>query len=140
MVLTKRQRYIGMRQPGSVARNSRSNGISTETMKSSTKSEARFAVCIDNTGYLASLEMRKLYRVLPDAEAESHGQIRVVDESGEDYLYPGSSFLKLDHGASGMSLPWARVRDKPGRLFARDAVLRSLRRAAAVRRSRPKGR
>lgn len=109
-------------------------------MKSSTKSGARLAVCIDNTDYPASLEPRKLYRVLPDAQAEAHGQIRVVDESGEDYLYPGSSFLKLDLGASGMRLPWARVRDKPGRLFARDAVLRSLRRAAGVRRSRPKGR
>lgn len=107
-------------------------------MKSRTKSGARFAVCIDNTRYPASLESRKLYRVLPDAVAAAHGQLRVVDESGEDYLYPASSFLTLDLRASGMQLPWARVRDQPGRLFARDAVLRSLRRAAGRPRGKPK--
>lgn len=109
-------------------------------MKHVMKPGARFAVCIDNTNYPASLEPRKLYRVLPDATAEAHGQLRVVDESGEDYLYPGRSFLMLDLDASGMQLPWARVRDKPSRLFARDAVLRSLRRAARRRTGRSKGR
>ena len=47
-----------------------------------------FAVCIDNHGYEVSLEMRKLYEIVADADAEKHGQIRVIDESGEDYLYP----------------------------------------------------
>jgi hypothetical protein len=102
-------------------------------MKPPTRPAPRFAVCIDNTRYPASLERRKLYQVLPDAEAEAHDQLRVVDESGEDYLYPAGFFLKLDLSATGMRLPWARVRDKPGRLFARDAVLRSLRRAAGAR-------
>ena len=46
-----------------------------------------FAVCIDNADYPASLEARKLYEVLPDEEAASQRQLRVVDESGEDYLY-----------------------------------------------------
>ena len=103
-------------------------------MRVTPKPAERFAVCIDNTGYPASLEPRKLYRVVPDTGAEAHGQIRVVDESGEDYLYPDSCFLELDHNATGMRLPWARVRAKPGRLFATDAVLRLLRRAARRRR------
>lgn len=52
----------------------------------------QFAVCLNNEGHEASLELRKLYEVLPDADAKKHGQLRVVDESGEDYLYPAASF------------------------------------------------
>lgn len=54
---------------------------------------ARFAVCIKNTGYLASLELRKLYEVLDDPAAEQDDMIRVIDESGEDYLYPSRMFV-----------------------------------------------
>lgn len=54
-----------------------------------------FAVCLTNQGYEVSLEVRKLYEVLPDPDAEKHGQIRVVDESGEDYLYPASAFDRV---------------------------------------------
>ncbi len=54
-----------------------------------------FVLCLRNTGYEVSLEPRKLYQVLPDREASSHGQIRVVDESGEDYLYPKNLFLSI---------------------------------------------
>lgn len=46
-----------------------------------------FAICIDNHGYEVSLEMRKLYEIVTDAEAEKLGQIRIIDESGDDYLY-----------------------------------------------------
>ncbi len=53
---------------------------------------ARFGVCVDNRGYPASLEVGKLYRVVPDAEAAKHGLIRVIDESGEDYGYPSERF------------------------------------------------
>jgi len=49
-------------------------------------------VCVDNEGYPASLEKRKLYVILPDSAAEKHGLVRIVDESGEDYLYPKSFF------------------------------------------------
>ncbi len=49
------------------------------------KSRARFAVCVKNKGYEASLEVGKLYRVIPDAEAQGHGYLRIIDESGEDY-------------------------------------------------------
>ena len=47
----------------------------------------RFVVCIDNSEYPASLELRKIYEVLTDSAAEKRDQIRVIDESGEDYLY-----------------------------------------------------
>jgi hypothetical protein len=52
-------------------------------------------VCVDNDGYPASLERRKLYVALPDRVAEKHGLLRVVDESGEDYLYPKSFFRSV---------------------------------------------
>ena len=56
----------------------------------------RFVVCVRNTGYPASLELRKIYRAVPDADAEAHKLVRVIDESGEDYLYPEKFFLALD--------------------------------------------
>ncbi len=52
-------------------------------------------VCVDNLGYEVSLEMRKLYEIVTDADAEKHGQIRVIDESGEDYLYPETAFDRI---------------------------------------------
>ena len=55
-----------------------------------------FAVCIDNTGHPASLEAGKLYQVVPDAEANKHGLIRVIDESSEDYGYSAERFFALD--------------------------------------------
>ncbi len=54
-----------------------------------------FAICIENTGYEVSLELRKLYEVLPDASAAHHNQVRIIDESGEDYLYPAASFDRI---------------------------------------------
>ena len=65
-------------------------------MKRSTKSKPRFAVCIKNKGYEASLDIGKLYRVIPDPEAEKRGYLRIVDESGEDYLYPADWFAALE--------------------------------------------
>jgi hypothetical protein len=56
----------------------------------------RFAVCLRNEGYEASLEKRKIYEVLSDHEAERHDQLRIVDESGEDYLYPESFFAEIE--------------------------------------------
>ena len=55
----------------------------------------KFLVCVDNEGYQASLEVRKLYENLPDKEAERHNQLRIVDESGEDYLYPSEFFAPI---------------------------------------------
>ncbi len=54
-----------------------------------------FAVCLKNKGYSASLEPRKIYRVVPDDGAARHKMIRVVDESGEDYLYPVDYFAPI---------------------------------------------
>ena len=56
----------------------------------------RLAVCIDNAGYPAALEVRKIYQVLPDADAKQYNYLRVIDESGEDYLYPASYFIFLE--------------------------------------------
>ena len=58
-------------------------------------SEPKFVVCVQNGDYPASLELRKIYRVIPDRAAGKHGLIRVVDESGEDYLYPVSYFVPI---------------------------------------------
>jgi hypothetical protein len=55
-----------------------------------------FAVCVRNTGYKASLERHKIYAVRPDADAEKEGDIRVVDESGGDYLYPAQWFVFIE--------------------------------------------
>lgn len=55
----------------------------------------QLVVCVKNRGYAASLERRKIYVALPDPIASRHGQIRVVDESGEDYLYPKSYFIPV---------------------------------------------
>ena len=57
---------------------------------------ARFAVCIRNDGYPGSLEPRKLYQVVSDADAAATGQLRIIDESGEDYLYPSEYFLAVE--------------------------------------------
>jgi hypothetical protein len=53
-------------------------------------------ICLDNSGYKASLERRKIYIAIPDARAEKLGQLRIVDESGEDYLYPAKRFVPAD--------------------------------------------
>ena len=56
----------------------------------------KFAVCINNSEYPASLELHKIYRVLPDEEAAKDGDLRVIDESGEDYLYPAENFILME--------------------------------------------
>ena len=65
-------------------------------MRKAHKVSVRFAVCIKNKGYEASLEKGKLYRVVPDERAEAHGYLRIVDESGEDYGYAASRFFAID--------------------------------------------
>lgn len=52
----------------------------------------QFAICLDNSGYKASLEVGKLYQVIQDEEAEAHGYLQVVDESGEDYAFTSTRF------------------------------------------------
>jgi hypothetical protein len=67
-------------------------------MKSKAKQSrpaTRFVVCVSNKRYSASLERRKIYQVLPDRSAERVGHLRVIDESGEDYLYPKALFASV---------------------------------------------
>ena len=54
-------------------------------MKKSTNTRVRFAVCIKNKGYAASLDIGEIYRIVPDRDAEKRSYLRIVDESGEDY-------------------------------------------------------
>jgi hypothetical protein len=58
--------------------------------------EARFAVCIDDGGYADDLKVRTVYQVLPDESASRSNYLRVVDETGEDYLYPAALFVLID--------------------------------------------
>jgi hypothetical protein len=79
-----------MKHMASVKKNSRSNGSSRRPKK-----DDAFALCVRNEGYTASLERRKLYLVLRDTSAAQHDLLRVIDESGEDYLYPADFFVAL---------------------------------------------
>lgn len=56
----------------------------------------RFAVCVNNAEYPASLELHKIYRLLPDETAEADGDLRIIDESEEDYLYPAEYFVSIE--------------------------------------------
>ncbi|HEY5837924.1 MAG TPA: hypothetical protein VIT19_02735 [Pyrinomonadaceae bacterium] len=60
------------------------------------KQKTQFAVCLNNKGYKASLEVGKLYRVIRDQQAEVHGLVRVVDETGEDYAFAADRFASMD--------------------------------------------
>ena len=80
-------------------------------MSTRTSAPAEYVVCVENADFPVSLELHKIYRALPDEDALSDGDVRIVDESGEDYLYPATAFV-------GISLP-KRVRS-------------SLRRAASI--------
>ncbi|MGL5193077.1 MAG: hypothetical protein ACRC8Y_05690 [Chroococcales cyanobacterium] len=59
----------------------------------------KFVVCINKTDFAASLEVRKIYQVLPDSKADRHQMIRVIDESGEDYLYAIAYFMPIELSA-----------------------------------------
>ena len=69
----------------------------------------RLVLCLRNDGYEVSLERRKIYQVVPDRDAGIHRQLRVVDESGEDYLLP-RSVLRADRLAAGATPRRARRR------------------------------
>ncbi|MEW6379254.1 MAG: hypothetical protein AB1611_06570 [bacterium] len=58
--------------------------------------ESKFVVCIKNENYSASLELRKIYQVIDDKQAGEHQYLRVIDESGEDYLYPADYFVPIE--------------------------------------------
>lgn len=82
-----------MKHMVSAGKKSSASGTSTRRTR---RPAAQFAVCVDNSQYPASLELNKIYRVLPDADAAKDGDLRVVDESGEDYLYPAEWFVPIE--------------------------------------------
>jgi len=65
-------------------------------METSKETSQEFVVCINNEKYPASLELHKIYRSIPDEDADAEGDIRIIDESGEDYLYPSSYFVPIN--------------------------------------------
>jgi hypothetical protein len=67
-------------------------------------STREFLLCVKNEGYPASLEVRKVYQALPDPVAASRGFVRVVDESGEDYLYPSDRFVAVELPQAALSV------------------------------------
>jgi hypothetical protein len=77
----------------------------------------RFAICVNNAEYPMSLELDNVYRVLRDEDAEADGDLRVVDESGEDYLYPADYFDQVDPATAVLSV-MRRLMSKPPSLKA----------------------
>jgi hypothetical protein len=73
----------------SMRTNTRSSGLPDDARRG----EARFVLCVRNEDYPADLELQKVYRVLADERASERHQLRVIDESGEDYLYPEEYFV-----------------------------------------------
>src|SRR2546428_621461 len=88
--------YTGTKPTGLGSAKSNGSGTWINMMKHAANVPPRFAVCINNTDYPAALELHKISQVLPDEEAACDGDIRVIDESGEDYLYPASSFVVIE--------------------------------------------
>ena len=82
-----------MKRMASAGESSKRSGTSNRARR---PLDRRFVVCVRNTGYKASLEQNKIYVVLPDQEAERHGQLRVIDESGEDYLFSADRFVAIE--------------------------------------------
>jgi len=82
-----------MKRMASARRTSKSSVTSTRRRRNPAQT---FVVCVRNAGYRASLERNKIYVAIPDEEAEQHGQLRVVDESGEDYLFSADRFVAID--------------------------------------------
>ena len=83
-----------MKRTASARKSSSASGTSTRRRVAAAR--PRFAVCVRNEGYEASLERNKIYSVLPDDEAERDGDLRVVDESGEDYLFSADRFVAIE--------------------------------------------
>ncbi|MEX2270426.1 MAG: hypothetical protein WD690_03085 [Vicinamibacterales bacterium] len=83
-----------MKHTASAKKSSSARDTSTRRRKSAAR--RRFAVCVRNDGYEASLERNKIYTVLADEDAERDGDLRVIDESGEDYLFSADRFVAIE--------------------------------------------
>jgi hypothetical protein len=84
-----------MKRMASAKKKSNGRGTSIKGDTVPRRRASAFVVCIENAHYAASLERHKIYRVIPDKDAARDGDIRVVDESGEDYLYPADWFVPI---------------------------------------------
>ena len=85
-----------MKRTASGGKNSRSSGSSSgRSRRAPTRDATSYVLCVKNDGYPASLDLGKLYCCLRDPDAERHSMRRVVDESGEDYLYPRDWFIEV---------------------------------------------
>lgn len=84
-----------MKRTALAKKSSSARGTSTRSRRPAAK-QRRFAVCVQNKGYEASLERNKIYTVLPDEDAERDGDLRVIDESGEDYLFSADRFVAIE--------------------------------------------
>jgi len=84
-----------MKHTASAGKSSNARGTSTKSRKP-TAGRSGFVVCIRNDGYEASLERNKIYAVIPDDDADRDGDLRVVDESGEDYLFSADRFVPIE--------------------------------------------
>jgi hypothetical protein len=78
-----------------------------------TRTKDRFVLCVDRGTYQASLEPRKVYRVVADPAAEARSMIRVVDDSGEDYLFPATLFVPIDVPEDAMPVFAGEVSGRP---------------------------
>lgn len=85
----------GMKRMASAKKSSSEKSTSTRSRKTAA-ARSTFAVCVRNDGYEASLERNKIYAVLPDEDAEQDGDLRVIDESGEDYLFSADRFVAIE--------------------------------------------
>ena len=85
--------YTGMKLMGLAVKKSKSNVTWNKTMDDEKRS---FAICVDNTDYEAALILRKVYEIIPDDLGGKDDLIRIVDESGEDYLYHKSGFVLVE--------------------------------------------
>ncbi len=92
----RRAELTGMKRTASAGRRSSGRGMSTKRRSSRGRRVSGFVVCIENAGYPASLELHKIYRIVADADAARDGDVRIVDESGEDYLYPAEWFAVVE--------------------------------------------
>jgi hypothetical protein len=88
MAASEPRKSTGTKRTASVARSTRSSGSSRDA-------RGRHVVCVSNVGYAASLEVRKIYTTIRDPAAKKLGFVRVIDESGEDYLYPRAQFSEI---------------------------------------------
>ena len=94
MVLFAERRFIGMKRMA-LARKNSSSSVASRTEPVLRHSRTSYVLCVRNRGYRASLERGKVYRQITDVWAHSHGHVRIVDESGEDYLYPRRYFVPM---------------------------------------------